>query len=139
MGDPIASRWFGKRANPDGALRCIPDAPFIFEAEMQVIADVRIEIGAVASLSGNTADQSGLRKLVERIVDGRQRKRETGARSKRMQLIGRQMPMARAKDQHSELDALARRPEMRSLEHRTHFGRFPEIAQFNLGYFLKSS
>ena len=94
----------------------------VFEEEVVMLGGIGVEIG-LGPIHSELAQKAGFRELVQGVVDGRQRDRNTGARRLVEQNFGGDVPIALAKQQPSEGDALPRRTQAHAAQLVPQFGQ----------------
>jgi len=94
----------------DIAARDVHQRPTILEEEVVVIGCVRIEV-RLAAVNSELAQQASSRKLMQGVVDGRERHLLPRGKRLRVQKLSRDVPIAIAEQQRSERQSLPRRPE----------------------------
>lgn len=94
----------------DGPFGHVDDAVLSLNVEVMVVAGIRVEIGQVPAYP-HTAQQPGIRELIERVVDGRERHTDAGRIGLAAKSTGGHMAVVRGEQQSGERHALARRPK----------------------------
>lgn len=95
---------------------------FVFKIKMMMVVDIRVEVGARA-VDDDLTQQANFRKLMKRVVDGRQRNANAGRLCFGVQGFGGHMPVDTVEQKFSKGNALARRPQAgfpQSLDRKRH-------------------
>lgn len=94
----------------DGPFGHVDDAVLRLNVEMMVFPGIRVEIGQVPAYR-HAAQQPGIRELIERVVNGRERHTDAGRIGLAAKCTGGHMAVIRREQQFGERHALARRPK----------------------------
>src|SRR5262245_39843750 len=111
--DLHAFRRRRKVGHANRRFRNVEDPVLALDEELMVVGGIGVEIG-LRTFNREDAQQPGLRELVQRVVDGRERNRHPGGQRFLMQLFGREMAVALREKQFGKRHTLSRRAEART-------------------------